>query len=1378
MLAKRFINLFFYQGAGNRHQLKNELWVINFNHESWLWVFIAEKGCTRIIIQEFAAKQRVNLGSYGNEGKKDRYMEGPLPETVGQFNRVSQRIYIAPVAAPVTPDTTTTTATTTSATKSNHATTQANMNSADSMELDENKKQGAKNRSQQFYSKQDIVEQYCLSDKQLQVLNRVRQPPALFGCISSHRESSCGTPNLLTACVRRRWPSDETLHDLYKRTPGDFAPYPRCSRYHHCHPDMFPVHHCHQSDPAEPPPPPCQRSPAIRSRHKYWPPEDEEYLQRNCHSTCHGRPTGCDCSEFHHCTPHYLPPPPPPPQSTSRMRHVSFARSHTVTSFDNVSLKSANSSKSLERLIDGRKTPEPVFSVESPKIIVLEKVKRAQKVQATQTDGVRALSPGTPAHRLKSVSQKTPVKKITQPHESPKSGIRPSEPCCNEILIDFEPKDPPYQKKNKVPLQKTVSDGEILIGEILRCRSREDMETSVSDGEQCYTNLVAASCTNEGSLEDFHENEIIISEGFYKSKSSACLSESPNTFRPKTPSSSNEQEPSDISQKTVLQFESTFKTPKQKEDMCDVVPKKIIRYTDLPLQSSDLIEQEISHNTSRTIIAKEPSEISTSTEDYVTATDSASYTTTPTQGPSVTSSSFDSESSKYSLPHPMFDHDATLDPADPIDEELGDGEDSSDDESSTSGRSIPRTKSTTFEEPNRSNDIESISSNRITAMCQTEVSESNLIKKLMGNGFATRISVPVDSSDESLKGPERRRRPSPRRKSIGAVTYINSVDKKYHITNKSEKRRESLPEIIQNPQNTISDTLEKSKTIVHHEDKPKCSILTITSQINNLNIKTVSAESLRSISPGSDSVFYSDPSNRVSLPSRCTQCMTDVDINYSNNANIEAIDIVKPPEGFGDSPEEPPTTPIKRLAKRYRSEERRKNGRSEQIRAKSEERAVKNFKEKGRPMTRSTNVSMERLNGSRTSLHSDDDDWSGVYTTPFTSFSWIYIDNVEEFYVWKKPSDLPDIKSSPESQRRDSIESTCSEHEFRVKYKTITHRMVHRKSSLEMFKRLASKSFDSDKRLMVKRESGEFGFRIHGARPVVVSAIETGTAAENSGLQVGDIIISINDMCVLDASHSEFVNVAHSGSDVLELEVARTCDILTPVVDPTEFENRIVIASKLWKFSIGTKKLKNCWQPRYFCLKSDNCLYYYKSASLKRDRHPLGAISLKGCTIVRTSSDTGKMYSFRLEKKDHKKTRLHIAANTAENADRWINALNEASKSPSLEWLNEKNLQTVVTTDPLSDCKGFLSTLVHHCGKSWKKYYCVLIDARLYFFVDSVTRFANGMACLHGYRVQSSVNTSIKKFAFELIPPDLSFRYFYFYTDTEVDKRRYVHCVI
>lgn len=104
------------------------------------------------------------------------------------------------------------------------------------------------------------------------------------------------------------------------------------------------------------------------------------------------------------------------------------------------------------------------------------------------------------------------------------------------------------------------------------------------------------------------------------------------------------------------------KTKLKEDDTSDVVQKKVIRYTDLPLKPSDLIEHGSNHNTLATNVpmVAESTEISTSTEDYVTATDSASYTTTPTQGPSVTSSSFDSESSKYSLPHPIFDHDVSV----------------------------------------------------------------------------------------------------------------------------------------------------------------------------------------------------------------------------------------------------------------------------------------------------------------------------------------------------------------------------------------------------------------------------------------------------------------------------------------------------------------------------------------------------------------------------------------------------------------------------------------------------------------------------------------------------------------------------------------------
>ncbi|KAK9685689.1 hypothetical protein QE152_g37855 [Popillia japonica] len=246
-------------------------------------------------------------------------------------------------------------------------------------------------------------------------------------------------------------------------------------------------------------------------------------------------------------------------------------------------------------------------------------------------------------------------------------------------------------------------------------------------------------------------------------------------------------------------------------------------------------------------------------------------------------------------------------------------------------------------------------------------------------------------------------------------------------------------------------------------------------------LKALSAESLRSVSPGSDSVFYSDPSSHAAAIDHqvhCLHCGKEVDIvttddhEKSISSNGLQPDIVQPPAGFEDSPRQKHTTGrlYKKLEKRFRSEERCQAERRHfkyrsDVRAKSEERGEKSEPNRGklRPMARSTDAGVEGLRATDSSPSvlpgaPEDEDDLGLYNVPYSEGCWIYIGDQEEIHTWSRPESSTD-DDAPRRDSTSSIESTESEHEFRKRYQAVTHRMVHRKSCLEMYKRQASKSF-------------------------------------------------------------------------------------------------------------------------------------------------------------------------------------------------------------------------------------------------------------------------------------------------------------------------------
>ncbi|XP_065574346.1 uncharacterized protein LOC136036193 isoform X3 [Artemia franciscana] len=552
----------------------------------------------------------------------------------------------------------------------------------------------------------------------------------------------------------------------------------------------------------------------------------------------------------------------------------------------------------------------------------------------------------------------------------------------------------------------------------------------------------------------------------------------------------------------------------------------------------------------------------------------------------------------------------------------------------------------------------------------------------------------------------------------------------------------------------------------------------------------ISLDSLRSASPGSDSVFLSECLDIVPTP-----------LSEETRTPESGVSMVQPPEGFEDSPCSNKTMefflgqPALELCK---VDSRKKRARScTQLVAKEDLYHARSFKSLDRKYNKRidefdasqrshseerilsdkdmTSWNFETRNCSRPFVfpHIDDED-SGVYDDSYRSGNWMYIGENEELVVWGKlpppTAKTEDEEEDDQSERCLSDTSTSSEKDFRKKYTAVTHRLVHRKASMEMFRRMGQGSTECDERIVIRREEGgEFGFRIHGSRPVVVSAIEPGTPADVSGLAIGDVVIALNGNDILDVSHTEVVSLAHAGADELTLDVIRTSMVLEREKKSSVNETLVTISGQLWKQSINSYSEAH-WLRRWLVLKTDNCLYFYRKEDAAQ---PTGVVMMEGLQVSRTSTPE-KDYAIILSKSGVTK---HILAADDENtANHWAACLFQAAASATQHdiWMSavRKCIQSFPDQITSPDCQGILSKLGHRV-RVWTKYYCLLKDACLYFYNNKEPSNAIGVVFLHGYRVQSSTGGG-RRLGFELLPSDPRHRHFHLSAESDFDRKRWL----
>lgn len=95
------------------------------------------------------------------------------------------------------------------------------------------------------------------------------------------------------------------------------------------------------------------------------------------------------------------------------------------------------------------------------------------------------------------------------------------------------------------------------------------------------------------------------------------------------------------------------------------------------------------------------------------------------------------------------------------------------------------------------------------------------------------------------------------------------------------------------------------------------------------------------------------------------------------------------------------------------------------------------------------------------------DDDAGILAEAYRAGNWFYIGPGDERRVWSQrlmaPTEVrpPTADAAFSDTSEPDLSISESERSFRKHFEAVTHRMIHRKASIEMFKRILNNSFGS-----------------------------------------------------------------------------------------------------------------------------------------------------------------------------------------------------------------------------------------------------------------------------------------------------------------------------